>query len=332
MDRREFIVLAGAICLVRSEAAQAAPRDGVRRIGVLIGLPAEDPQASRRLQTFKRALEELGWSENRNVRIDQRGASQVEAIQAYAAELTALDPDVILSHTTPATTAVRRAGPSIPVVFVSVPNPIGSGFVESLSRPGGNVTGFTNFEPAIGGKWVQVLKEVAPAVTRVAILYNPDTASEGATGGVYLQSAQEAARSLRMELLSSAANDAADIERVFATMAVSPGGAVIVTPNVFTAVHRHAIVALAARHRLPTAYPFRYFVGDGGLVSYGVDLLDLFKRAASYVDAILRGARPSDLPVQSPTKFELAINLRTARDLGLVVPPRLVALADEVIE
>lgn len=264
--------------------------------------------------------------------IYHRGAGDVEGMQSSAVELVGLEPDVILAHATPATAAIRRASASIPIVFVSVSDPIGSGFVESFSRPGGNSTGFTNFEATIGGKWVELLKELAPTVTRVAMLYNPDTASAGAIGGVYLRSAEAAAGSLRIQFIVSAATDAAEIDRVFASLASEPGGAVVVMPNVFTAVHRERIVALAAKYRLPATYPFRYFVSSGGLVSYGADLTDLFKRAASYVDMILKGARPSDLPVQAPTKFELVINLRTAKQLGITVPQTLLALADEVIE
>jgi putative ABC transport system substrate-binding protein len=327
MDRREFIAAVGGIWLAPSPAAQAE-----RRIGVLMGLPETDREAARRFQAFKRALADLGWNEGGNILIARRGASDLEGLQSGAEELVRLHPDVILAHSTPATAAVQRASPSTPIVFVSVSDPIGSGFVESPSRPGGNITGFTNFEPAIGGKWVQLLKELAPAVTRVAMIYNPDTASEGTIGGVYLRSAQEAARSLRIELIASAVKDVADIERAFVSLAREPNGAIIVMPNVFTAIHREAIVGLAAKHALPAAYPFRYFVSDGGLLSYGVDLLDLFNRAASYVDAILRGAKPSDLPVQSPTKFELAINLKTAKNLGIAVPSKLVALADQVVE
>ena len=313
MKRREFITLLGGAWLLGPLAAHAQRRDPMRRIGVLIGLPENDSEAVRRLRTFKQALEELGWNENRNVRIYHRGAGDVEGMQSRAAELVGLEPDVILAHATPATAAVRRASASIPIVFVSVADPIGSGFVESFSRPGGNSTGFTNFEATIGGKWVELLKELAPTVTRVAMLYNPDTASGGAIGGVYLRSAEEAARSLRVQFIVSAVNDAAEIDSVFASLASEPGGAVIVMPNVFTAVHRERIVALAAKYRLPATYPFRYFVSSGGLVSYGADLTDLFKRAASYVDTILKGAKPSDLPVQAPTKFELVINRKTAK-------------------
>jgi putative tryptophan/tyrosine transport system substrate-binding protein len=332
MKRREFITLLGGAWLVGPLAAHAQRRDPMRRIGVLIGLPENDSEAVRRLRTFKQALEGLGWNENRNVRIYHRGAGDVEGMQSSAVELVGLEPDVILAHATPATAAIRRASASIPIVFVSVSDPIGSGFVESFSRPGGNSTGFTNFEATIGGKWVELLKELAPTVTRVAMLYNPDTASAGAIGGVYLRSAEAAAGSLRIQFIVSAATDAAEIDRVFASLASEPGGAVVVMPNVFTAVHRERIVALAAKYRLPATYPFRYFVSSGGLVSYGADLTDLFKRAASYVDMILKGARPSDLPVQAPTKFELVINLRTAKQLGITVPQTLLALADEVIE
>jgi putative ABC transport system substrate-binding protein len=215
---------------------------------------------------------------------------------------------------------------------VSVSDPIGSGFVESFSRPGGNTTGLTNFEPSMGGKWVELVKELAPTVKRVGMLYNPDTASGGSVGGVYLRAAEQAAQSLGVEFLVSAVSDAAEIDRTFASLAREPSGAVIVMPNAFTAVHRERIVALARQYLLPATYPFRYFVNSGGLISYGIDQMDLFKRAASYVDAILKGAKPSELPVQAPTKFELVINLKTAKELGITVPPRLLALADEVIE
>jgi len=332
MKRRQFIALLGGGWLAWPLAARAQRRDHMRRVGVLISLPESDSEAVRRLNTFKQALDELGWSEGRNVRIYLRGAGDVAGMQTSAAELVGLEPDVILAHATPATAAVRRANTNIPIVFVSVADPIGSGFVESFSRPGGNLTGFTNFEAAIGGKWVELLKELVPAVTRVAMLYNPDTASGGALGGVYLRSAEEAARSLRIRFVVAAANDAAEIDRVFASLASEPDGAVIVMPNVFSAVHRERIVAAAAQHRLPAAYPFRYFVSSGGLISYGSDLLDLFRRAASYVDRILQGVKPSDLPVQAPTKFELVINRKTAKQLGIAVPQTLLALADEVIE
>lgn len=330
MDRREFIAVAGGAWFARPRTAHSG--DAIRRIGVLMGLPEDDEQASRRLQSLRRALARLGWEESRNIRIDFRGASDVEGLRSRAVELVQLHPEVIVAHATPATNAVRQASQTVPVVFVSVSDPIGNGFVESLARPAGNITGFTNFEPEIGGKWVQLVKELAPAVTHVGMLYNPATASDGATGGVYLHSARQAAAALRLEFGSGAAEDVGGIESVFASLAGKPGGAVIVMPNVFTAVHRKEIVALAAKHALPAIYPFRYFVGIGGLVSYGVDLLDLFRRAASYVDVILRGAKPSDLPVESPIKFEFAINIRTAKNLGLIVPPRLGALADEVIQ
>jgi putative ABC transport system substrate-binding protein len=297
-----------------------------------MGLPENDSEALNRLRTFKQALEKLGWSDNLTFQIYHRGAGDVGAMQSRAGELVSLELDVILVQTTPATAALRRQTASVPIVFVSVPDPIGNRFVESFSRPGGNITGFTNFEPSIGGKWVELVKELAPPARRVAMLYNPDTASGGAVGGVYLRSAEQAAQSLGVQFVVSAVSDAAKIDGAFASVAREPGGAVVVMPNAFTAVHRERIVALAAQYRVPATYPFRYFVDIGGLISYGIDQMDLFKRAASYVDAILRGAEPSELPVQAPTKFELVINLKTAKQLGITVPPSLLALADELIE
>jgi putative tryptophan/tyrosine transport system substrate-binding protein len=332
MKRRHVLTILGGVWLVWPLALRAQGPDRMRRIAVLIGLPEDDAEALRRLRTFKQALEELGWSEKRNVQIYHRGAGDLRGMQSRAAELVSLGPDVILAQTTPATAALRRVSASVPIVFVSVPDPIGSGFVESLSRPGRNTTGFTNFEASIGGKWLELVTELAPATKRVAMLYNPDTASGGAVGGVYLRSAEQAAHSLGVQFIVSAVGDAAEIDSAFVSLARDAGAAVIVMPNAFTAVHRELIVALAAKHRLPATYPFRYFVDIGGLVSYGVDQMDLFRRAAVYVDAILRGAKPSDLPVQAPTKFELVINLKTAKELGITIPPRLLALTDEVIE
>jgi putative ABC transport system substrate-binding protein len=332
MKRREVIALLGGAWLAWPPAAHGQKRDSTRRVGVLISLSDNDSEALSRLRVFKQTLEELGWSENHNVQIHHRGANDLAGMRSRATELVGLEPDVILAQSTPATAALRRVSKSIPIVFVSVPDPIGSGFVESFSRPGGNTTGLTNFEASIGGKWVELVKELAPGVKRVAMLYNPDTASGGAVGGVYRRSAEQAAQSLGVQFLISAVGDAAEIDHAFASLAHEPGGAVIVMPNAFTAVHRERIVALAAQYRLPATYPFRYFASSGGLVSYGLDQMDLFRRAASYVDAILRGTRPSDLPVQAPTKFELVINLKTAKAVGIIVPPSLLALADEVIE
>jgi putative tryptophan/tyrosine transport system substrate-binding protein len=332
MKRRHVITVLGGVWLAWPLALHAQGPDRMRRIAVLLGLPENDSEALRRLTTFKQALEELGWSEKRNVQIYHRGAGDLRGMQSRAVELVSLGPDVVLAQTTPATAALRRVSASVPIVFVSVPDPIGSGFVESLSRPGSNTTGFTNFEASIGGKWLELVTELAPATKRVAMLYNPDTASGGAVGGVYLRSAEQAAHSLGVQLIVSAVGDAAEIDSTFASLARDAGGAVIVMPNAFTAVHRELIVVLAAKHRLPATYPFRYFVDIGGLVSYGADQMDLFRRAAVYVDAILRGTKPSDLPVQAPTKFELVINLKTAKELGITIPPRLLALTDEVIE
>jgi putative ABC transport system substrate-binding protein len=267
-----------------------------------------------------------------NVRIDFRTAADVESMRSRAVELVRLGPDVIVTHGTPPTKAVRRAAGSLPIVFVNVSDPIEAGFVGSWPQPGGNITGFTNFEPTIGGKWLDLLKQVAPQVSRVAMLFNPSTANAGASGGVYLPSIEAAAHVLGIELVVSSVREPTDIDGAFAAIAQSPGGGLIVMPNVFTAVHRDRIVAQAARFRIPTVYPRVISVKAGGLLAYGVDVPDMFRRAASYADRILRGAKPADLPVQQPTKFELAINLNTAKTLGLTVPPTLLALADEVIE
>jgi putative ABC transport system substrate-binding protein len=297
-----------------------------------MGLATADAEAAKRLAAFREPLEALGWHEDKNFRIVVRGSSDLEALKSAAADLVSLDPDVILAHATPATAALRAAGATMPIVFVSVSDPIGNGFVASLARPGANITGFTNFEPAIGGKWIELLKELAPGVARVAMLYNRDTASGGDTGGVYLEAAERAACTLGLRLIPFPVQDPGRLDALFGALADEPGGALAVMPNIFTAAHRDPIVSLAAKHRLPAVYPIRYFVSGGGLFSYGVDIVDLFARAAAYVHAILGGVAAASLPVQSPTKFELVINMRTVRALGLTVPPAMAALADDMLE
>jgi len=274
----------------------------------------------------------LGWTGRQNVQIEYRAATELEGMRSHAIDLVSLGPELIVTYTTPATNAVRQATHSVPILFVAVSDPIGTGFVESFSRPGGNITGFTNFEATMGSKWVELLREVAPSVKRVAMLFNPTTANAGASGGIYLQSMKTAAGVLGIELTVSAANEPADIDAAFAAVAESPDGGFIVMPNVFTAVHRDRIVAQAARFRIPTIYPLQHFVSAGGLMSYGIDYSDQFRLAASYADRILRGGKPADLPVQQPTKFELAINRKTANALGLPIPATLLARVDEVIE
>jgi putative tryptophan/tyrosine transport system substrate-binding protein len=330
--RRELLVFLGAGALALPLSARAQQSSRVRRIGLLIALPEGDPEIPKHLGAFQEGLRALGWTNGQNVRIDHRVAGDAQAIRSRAAELISLGPELIVVHTTPATNAVRQAGHNVPIVFIAVSDPIGTGFVESFSRPGGNVTGFTNLEATIGSKWLELMRDIAPSVRRVSMLFNPATANTGASGGIFLQSMQAAAQVSGMELVVNPVNDPAEIDGVFAAMAESTAGGVVVMPNVFTAANRDRIVAQAARFRIPTVYPLRHFVTAGGLLSYGVDNSDLFRRAASYADRILKGAKPADLPVQQPTKFELAINLNTAKALGLSVPLTLRVSADQVIE
>jgi putative tryptophan/tyrosine transport system substrate-binding protein len=331
MQRREFITFLGGAA-AWPLTARAQKSDRMRRVGVLIASAQDDTRAEKYLKALKGALDPLGWVEGRNVQIDYRLAVDVSGMQSRAAELISLGPDVIVTNPTPATNAVRQATSSVPIVFTAVSDPIGARFVESFARPGGNITGFTNFEAAMGGKWLELLREIAPSIKRVSMLFNPETANAGASGGLYLQSLESGARVLGVELIVSPVHDPADIDGVFAAIARSPGGGLIVMPNVFTVTNRERIVVQAARYQIPTVYPQTPFVQAGGLLSYGVDVPDLFRRAASYVDRILKGEKPANLPVQAPTKFELAINLKTAKAIGLAIPPALLTRADEVIE
>jgi putative ABC transport system substrate-binding protein len=290
-----------------------------------------DPEGHARITAFREALDKLGWKPGHNIQIDARWpAGDVSRVRAYAAELVSRTPDLILATNNPGLAALRQETRTIPIVFAAVTDPVGGGFVESLARPGGNITGFTNFETSLGGKWLELLKEIAPSVTRVAVIHHPETASNVAI----LRSAEAAASSLGLRLTPFGVHNAVEIERaVTAFAAESDGGLFVVQhPVTVTGVHSALIIRLAERHRLPAIYAYRTFATDGGLISYGVDPVDLFRRAAGYVDRILRGEKPADLPVQAPTKFELVINLKTAKALGLEVPPKLLALADEVIE
>jgi putative ABC transport system substrate-binding protein len=332
MRRRDFIAFLGIILALGPLPARAQQSGRMRRIGVLMGLVESDPEARKYLGVLQETLRALGWRDGQNLQIDYRAAADLEGLRSRAAELISLGPDLVIAYTTPATNAVRQATRSLPILFVAVSDPIGTGFVESFSRPGGNITGFTNFEPTMGGKWVELIREIAPSVKRVAMLFNPATANAGASGGVYLQSMKAAASALGIELTVSPVSDAAEIDGAFAAMAGGPGGGLIVMPNVFTATNRERIVAQAARFRIPTVYPLPLFVTAGGLMSYGVDYRDQFRLAASYADRILRGGRAADLPVQQPTKFELMINRKTAKALGLEIPPTLLARTDELIE
>jgi ABC-type uncharacterized transport system substrate-binding protein len=327
--RREFITLLGGAAAAWPLLARAQQAGKTYRIGVLMNLAADDVEAPARLAAFAQGLGEFGWNVGRNVRIDYRwGAGDAERIRREAAELVALAPDVILSSGSPSVAALQRATGSVPIVFVQVVDPVGSGFVESLARPGGNITGFSVFEYGISGKWLELLKEVAPRVTQVAVLRDLALAS----GSGQLGAIQSVAPSLGVELRPIGVDDAGAIERAVAAFARSENGGLIVTGSTLTTVHRELIITLAARHRLPAVYPFRFFAAVGGLLSYGPDSVDPYRRSARYVDRVLKGEKPADLPVQAPTKYELVINLKTARALGLDVPPTLLARADEVIE
>ena len=328
-NRREFITLLGGAA-AWPLAARAQQAERVRRIGVLMGLAQNDPESQPRISAFEQALEERGWMKGRNVQLDYRWApGNAERMRPSAKELIELSPDVIVTHTTPATVAAQNETQTTPIVFVQVSDPVASGLVASLARPGGMLTGFANYEFPLAGKWVEMLKEVAPATVRIALVYNPQTAPFAEN---YRAPFEAAARSLSIEPIAGPTRDESEIETVIAALGREPGSGLIVMPDLFMVVHRKPIIALADRYHLPAVYPFRYWVVDGGLLSYGIDVLDLFRRTASYVDRILRGEKPSDLPVQAPTKFELVINLKTAKALGLEVPPTLLARADEVIE
>jgi putative ABC transport system substrate-binding protein len=329
MRRREFITLLGGATAAWPLAARAQQSEPVRRIGVLVGLAEDDPEIKARLAAFQQGLGKRGWSEARNVRIDYRFAPGSAQAQVLAKELVALQPDVIFSHTTPITAALQRESRTIPIVFASVADPIGSGFVANLARPGGNITGVMQYEASVTGKWLAMLKEIAPSLVRVGFVANPKTAT---FYNYYVQAAEAAASSLGIELAPILVENATDIERAIGSFASAPNGGLVLLPDVTILVHRDLIISVAARHRVPAVYYSRVFVATGGLMSYGNDFVDLFRQAASYVDRILRGDKPADLPVQAATKFETIINVKTVRALGLTVPPGLLLAADEVIE
>jgi putative tryptophan/tyrosine transport system substrate-binding protein len=326
MKRRDFI--AGvATATAWPLAARAQQPDRTRRIGVLMNLAADDPEAQRRVSAFVQALRELDWTDGRNVQIEYRwGGGDVGTFRKYAAELVALAPDVILATGTPVMEALQQVTRTVPIVFVTGIDPVGAGFVESLARPGGNSTGFTLFEYGMSGKWLELLKEIVPGVKRVAVLW------DSAIGTGQLAAIQAVAPSFGVELSPVGVRDAGEIERAVSAFASTSGGGLIVTASTLALVHRELIVTLAARHRLPAVYGDRVLVSTGGLISYGPDRVDPFRRAAGYVNRILRGERPADLPVQAPTKYELAINLKTAKALGLDMPANLLARANDVIE
>jgi putative tryptophan/tyrosine transport system substrate-binding protein len=328
MKRRDFITLLGGAAAAWPVAARAQQGERVRRIGVLMHLAADDPEGQARFAAFLRGLQQLGWTDGRNVRVETRWGANNADRGRYAAELVALAPDVILASTTPAMMALQQSSRTVSVVFANVADPVGAGFVESLVRPGGNATGFTPYEYSISGKWLELLKEIAPSVTRAAIIR--DAANPAGIGMFAV--IQSVASSFGVELSPIVARDGGEIERAVTAFARSPNGGLVVLGTSFGALHSDLMVMLAARLRLPAVYPFRYFVTGGGLISYGPDSHDQYRRAAAYVDRILKGEKPADLPVQHPTKYELVINLKTAKALGFDLPASVLSRADEVIE
>jgi putative tryptophan/tyrosine transport system substrate-binding protein len=329
MNRRELITLLGGAAVAWPVAARAQQGDRIRRIGVLMNVAADDPEAQARNASFMQELQELGWTVGRNLRIDYRwAAGDADRLRRDAAELAALAPDVVLASGTSTVGPLQQTTRTVPIVFAGVADPVGAGFVDSLARPGGNTTGFISFEYGLSGKWLELLKEIAPGVTRVAVLR--DSAISGGTG--QFGAIQSVAPSLKVEVNPINVLDAGEIERAIAAFARSPNGGLIVTASGLAIVHRELIVTLAARHQLPAVYYYRFFVTDGGLVSYGPDPHDQYRRAAGYVDRILKGEKAADLPVQAPTRYELVINLKTAKALGLTVPDTVLARADKVIE
>jgi putative ABC transport system substrate-binding protein len=326
MKRREFITLLGSAAAWPITARTQQP-SGMRRIGVLVNLPSDDSESQARVGAFLQGLQEFGWAIGRNVRVEYRWATDAASLSRNAAELVALAPDVILANANPSVWALQQVTRTMPIVFVASTEPVGSGLVESMARPGRNATGFASAEFGTSAKWLEMLKEVAPRVMRAAVLQDPLTGGAGQFAAI-----QAVAGSFGVALSSLAASDVSEIERSVAEFARAPNGGLIVSRGAPTITHRDLIVKLAAQHGLPAVYPLRLFVAAGGLISYGPDVVDQYRRAAGYVDRILKGEKPADLPVQAPTKYELVLNLKTAKALGLDVPTTLLARADEVIE
>jgi putative tryptophan/tyrosine transport system substrate-binding protein len=331
MRRREFILALGSAAAAWPLAARGQQRERVRQIGVLMPGANSDPDEQFRLRAFQNGLRGLGWAGGHNIQIDIRmAAGNAERFRTYAVELVAAKPDVLMADATPpSTAALQRETPTIPIVFVRVSDPVGQGFIANMARPGGNITGFTNYEPAMSGKWVDLLKEAVPNIKRVALIYNPQTAPYTLS---FLPIFEAAARGHGLTLVNAPVRDTGELEATIAIQGSEPGGGLILQSDSFLIVHRDLIVASAARHRLPTIAVVRAFTAGGCLISYGVEASSMYRGAATYVDRILRGAKPVDLPVQGPIKYELVINLKTAKALGLDMPPTLLARADEVIE
>jgi putative ABC transport system substrate-binding protein len=333
VKRREFVTLTGGAAALWSLwllPLSAQPANRPQRVGILMGIAERDPEGEARIAALQRGLQELGWVDGRNLQFDiRRTAGEPEQLRPLAEEMVQLKPDLIIAVTTSAVAALLQVTRTIPIVFVQVTDPLGSGFISSLARPGGNITGFVTFEFSMGGKWLETLKQAAPRVTRVALIFNPQTAP---FSGSFVRLIEAAAPSLAIETTAMPVQNSVEVESKVTAFAAKAGGGLIVLPDLFNTSHRDTIVAAAARHRLPSVYPFRYFATSGGLISDGVDTNELFRRSASYIDRILKGAKPGDLPIQGPSKFELVINLRTAKALGLEIPQMLLARADEVLE
>jgi putative ABC transport system substrate-binding protein len=330
MRRRAFITLVGGAAVTWPLAPRAQQVDGMRRIAVLMGYAESDREGQANVAAFRDGLQKLGWTEGRNIRIDTRwAAADADLIQRFAKELVALQPDLILTQNTPTTAAMLQQTRSIPIIIANVSDPIGSGFVASFSQPGGNVTGFTDIEATIAGKWLELIKELAPRTTRVAFLFNPATAP---FADYFLSYFKAVAGLFAVEAITAPVHDTSELESVVAAQARDPNSGLIVMPEAFMNIHRAEVISPAAHYRLPAVYPRRFFAELGGLVSYGNDQSDNFRRTATYVDRILKGAKPSELPVEAPVKFELVINLKTAAALGLTIPPAILTRADEVIE
>jgi putative ABC transport system substrate-binding protein len=330
MQRREFITLIGGTAAMWPLAAGAQRAERMRRLGMLMSNSEDDPLAQARVTAFRQALAELGWAERRNLNIEWRWTGgDIARVREYATELVRLAPDVIVANGTPSVAALKQATTSIPIVFVVVNDPVAQGIIASMAHPGGNITGFSFLEYSMVGKSLEMLKQAAPGTVRVAIMFNPDTYPYYA---IHLRSFETVARTLSLQVTAAQVLSSEEIDEVVAKLARQPGGALLVTPDPYLVVHRGAVVRAAGRYGVPATYSYRQHVQEGGLMSYGADTVDIFRRSASYIDRILKGTSPADLPVQAPIKFEIAINLKTARALGLDIPPNLLALADDVIE
>jgi putative tryptophan/tyrosine transport system substrate-binding protein len=330
MKRRQFIALVGGAVTTWPFVARAQQREQVRRIGILNAAAESDPQQQSWDTAFRQRLNELGWVDGRNIHVDYRwGAGSLDRIQLFAKELVALNPDVLVGVTTPATAALQRETKTIPIIFTVVSDPVGSGFVASLSNPGGNITGFINIEGSLAGKWVELMHEVAPSVSHIGIMYNPSTAPYAK---YYVDEFRTAASALSIAPVEAPVHSAAEAEAFMTKLSGEAGAGLVVIPDISIVVYRQTIIVLAERFHLPTIYPFGFYVSEGGLMSYGIEVADLFRGAATYIDRVLKGAKPSELAVQLPTKFELVVNLKTAKTLGIKFPQTVIARADDVIE